>query len=675
MKIRTKLILIYLLGALLTSVTSFFAIRSYRSIEKNYDIVMNDPVKKIEALRLIEQSGLRIIASTSEYILLEAEKNEQEFEDKKDKSNTKTLRSESNKSADSEEQELENFGQKKYSEAFANYKNLVVVSAETDGDFLDEIESAGNGLLATSEEIVNLKKKGVSGKQILEKKDKFEVDEQKFLKAIEKSIEHQDTELAAKQMEVTETIQQSSRNTILVTLLAFALAVLGGFTLSNSISRPIVQLQAASRKIGRGDLNTVISINSKDEIGELAADFQQMALRLKSSHYEILNNKNLVENILNSMADLLITVEDDGTIQSVNLATLFLLGYEEDEIVGKPVSLLTKNESFLTKDEFERLLEFKKLLEVEKDFFSKDGEKISVSVSASVLHGKKTAAVVVAKDISKRLEDDRKLRQYATKLEQSNRELEDFAYVASHDLQEPLRKVQAFGDRLQRKCADSLNEEGNDYIRRMRDAAGRMQNLINDLLTFSRVSSKAQPFQPVDINKITKEVVSDLEIRIEQTRGIVEIGDLPIIEADPVQMRQLLQNLIGNALKFHRPDDNPVIKIYSDAPSMTGGSLLIDGKEIQTIGNSNQVCKIIIRDNGIGFEEKYLDKIFTVFQRLHGRGEYEGSGIGLAVCRKIVERHGGTITAQSEPNQGATFLVTLPLAQTDMEINTNEKRF
>lgn len=675
MKIRTKLILIYLLGALLTSVTSFFAIRSYRSIEKNYDIVMNDPVKKIEALRLIEQSGLRIIASTSEYILLEAEKNEQEFEDKKDKSNTKTLSSESNKSADSEEQELENFGQKKYSEAFANYKNLVVVSAETDGDFLTEIESAGKGLLATSEEIVNLKKKGVSGKQILEKKDKFEVDEQKFLKAIEKSIEHQDTELAAKQTEVTETIQQSSRNTILVTLLAFALAVLGGFTLSNSISRPLVQLQAASRKIGRGDLNTVISINSKDEIGELAADFQQMALRLKSSHYEILNNKNLVENILNSMADLLITVEDDGTIQSVNLATLFLLGYEEDEIVGKPISLLTKNESFLTKDEFERLLEFKKLLEVEKDFFSKDGEKISVSVSASVLQGKKTAAVVVAKDISKRLEDDRKLRQYATKLEQSNRELEDFAYVASHDLQEPLRKVQAFGDRLQRKCADSLNEEGNDYIRRMRDAAGRMQNLINDLLTFSRVSSKAQPFQHVDINKITKEVVSDLEIRIEQTGGIVEIGNLPTIEADPVQMRQLLQNLIGNALKFHRPDDNPVIKIYSDAPSMTGGSLLIDGKEIQTIGNSNQVCKIIIRDNGIGFEEKYLDKIFTVFQRLHGRGEYEGSGIGLAVCRKIVERHGGTITAQSEPNQGATFLVTLPLAQTDMEINTNEKRF
>ena len=185
--------------------------------------------------------------------------------------------------------------------------------------------------------------------------------------------------------------------------------------------------------------------------------------------------------------------------------------------------------------------------------------------------------------------------------------------------------------------------------------------LIDDLLTFSRVTSNAKPFQPVDLKKVAEEVSSDLEVRIEQTGGRVEIGELPTIDADPSQMRQLFQNLIGNALKFHRPEENPVIKIYSKNYSLTGGSFIIGGKQIHTDGGNS--CEIIIEDNGIGFEEKYLDRIFTVFQRLHGRAEYEGSGIGLAVCRKIVERQGGTITASSQPGKGSTFFITLPIKQ------------
>ena len=307
------------------------------------------------------------------------------------------------------------------------------------------------------------------------------------------------------------------------------------------------------------------------------------------------------------------------------------------------------------------MLETGKLVEIEKDFVRRNGEQVRVSISSSLLRGKHAAAVIVAKDISKRIEDEQKLRQYAAKLEQSNRELQDFAYVASHDLQEPLRKVQAFGDRLQRKCAESLSEEGRDYVQRMRNASARMQTLINDLLTFSRVTSKAQPFEPVDLKKVAEEVSSDLEVRIEQTGGCVEIGELPTIDADPSQMRQLFQNLIGNALKFHRPEEKPVVKIYSKNYSLTGGSFIIEGKQIHTDGDNS--CEIVIEDNGIGFEEKYLDRIFTVFQRLHGRAEYEGSGIGLAVCRKIVERQGGTITASSQPGKGSAFFITLPVKQ------------
>ena len=236
------------------------------------------------------------------------------------------------------------------------------------------------------------------------------------------------------------------------------------------------------------------------------------------------------------------------------------------------------------------------------------------------------------------------LAETNTELERSNRELQDFAFVASHDLQEPLRKIQAFGDRLKTKQSAQLGSDGLNYLERMQNAAGRMQTLINDLLTFSRVTTKAQPFVKVDLNRIAREVVSDLETRVQQTGGRVEISSLPSIEADALQMRQLLQNLIGNALKFHRSGVPPIVKVES-------------------AGSSNGHCQINVEDNGIGFDEKYLDRIFTPFQRLHARGEYEGTGIGLAVCRKIIERHGGNITAKSTPGSGTTFIINLPVRQ------------
>ncbi len=242
------------------------------------------------------------------------------------------------------------------------------------------------------------------------------------------------------------------------------------------------------------------------------------------------------------------------------------------------------------------------------------------------------------------------LKAFTLKLESSNRELQEFASVASHDLQEPLRKIQAFGDRLEAKSGPALGDEGRDYLGRMRAAAGRMRTLIDDLLAFSRVASKAQPFLPLDLARIAREVASDLEGRIAQTGGTVEVAPLPTIAADATQMRQLFQNLIGNGLKFHRPGVPPIIRVgcrplpAEDGPRPGVGFV-----------------ELTFEDNGIGFELKYLDRIFNVFQRLHGRDEYEGTGMGLAIVRKIVERHSGTITARSEPGSGATFVVALPV--------------
>jgi PAS domain S-box-containing protein len=243
------------------------------------------------------------------------------------------------------------------------------------------------------------------------------------------------------------------------------------------------------------------------------------------------------------------------------------------------------------------------------------------------------------------VEQDGALRRRTQELARSNAELEQFAYVASHDLQEPLRKVQAFGDLLATESGAALTEEGRDYLRRMQGASRRMQLLINDLLTFSRLTSQGRPYIEVSLARTAQEVLSDLEARLRETGGQVDVGELPRLDADPLQMRQLLQNLIGNALKFHRPNEPPRLQVR--------GRVLPDG----------EACEITVADNGIGFDEKYLDRIFAPFQRLHGRAEYEGTGMGLAICRKIVERHGGTITARSTPKQGATFVVRLPRRQ------------
>src|SRR5205814_9130068 len=201
-------------------------------------------------------------------------------------------------------------------------------------------------------------------------------------------------------------------------------------------------------------------------------------------------------------------------------------------------------------------------------------------------------------EIAERKQTEERLKATALRLERSNRELQDFAYVASHDLQEPLRKVQAFGDRLKAACSKALGAEGSDYLDRMQAAAKRMQILIDDLLAFSRVTTKANPFEQVDLTRIAQEVLSDLEVRIQQTGGRVELGPLPVLEADPLQMRQLFQNLIGNGLKFHQEGKPPVVKISGQ---------VLNGPPLGSAprGQADPVCEVIVEDNGIGFDEKY----------------------------------------------------------------------
>jgi PAS domain S-box-containing protein len=238
-------------------------------------------------------------------------------------------------------------------------------------------------------------------------------------------------------------------------------------------------------------------------------------------------------------------------------------------------------------------------------------------------------------------------------LEHRNRELQDIAYVASHDLQEPLRKIHTFADLVKEAYADKVDAQGQFYIGRLQQASLHASELVRELLEFSHVVTPGGPFQKVDLNDVVKEVISDCAEKLEGTGGRIEVGTLPVIVADEVQIHQLLKNLVSNALKFRHPDVPPFVHIAAD----------VEMERLDSIPEPQPVCTIEVRDNGIGFEEKYLDRIFSPFQRLHGKDEYPGTGMGLAIARRIVERHRGEITARSTPGEGSVFIVKLPTGQ------------
>ena len=385
----------------------------------------------------------------------------------------------------------------------------------------------------------------------------------------------------------------------------------------------------------------------------------------KQAEEALARERSLLRTLIDNLPDCIYAKDAAGRKILANPADLKNLHCKtEAEAVGKTdFDLFPRDiaEKFWADDQ--KVIQGQPVINREEYFLNDEGEKRWLLTSKLPLrdqNGKITGLVGIGSDITERklaeealVNSEGKLRQFTSQLERSNRELQDFAYVASHDLQEPLRKIVVFGERLKEQTAGKLDAQSSDYMERMQKAASRMQTLINDLLSFSRVTTKARPFIQVDLAEVAREVLADLEGRIEQVGGRVEVGTLPVIDAEALQMRQLLQNLIGNALKFRRPEEPPVVKVAAqiiDNPSPEADS-----------GAAMKLCRLTVSDNGIGFDEKYLDRIFNVFQRLHTRNEYEGTGMGLAIARKIAVFHHGDITAKSKPGSGATFIVTLPV--------------
>ena len=339
-----------------------------------------------------------------------------------------------------------------------------------------------------------------------------------------------------------------------------------------------------------------------------------------------------------------------GLIIHVNQKFCDISKYCREELIGQNHRLI--NSGYHPKDFFVEMwktISSGKIWEGEIKNKAKDGSYYWVNTTIVPFlntNGIPHQYVSIRYETTQRKHAEDQLRIYADRLERSNRELQDFASVAAHDLQEPLRKILTFGDRLLTKYESSIPEEGRDYLARMLSSAQRMRKLIDDLLTYSRVTTQGKPFETVNLNVILQEVLSDLEVAVERVKGRVEAENLPTLQADPSQIRQLFQNLISNALKFHKKDEPPVVRI-----------------SFKQVATRSLWYEITVSDQGIGFEEKYLDRIFTIFQRLHGKHEYEGTGLGLSVCRRIAERHSGSITARSTLGQGSQFTVTLPAVQ------------
>jgi two-component system sensor kinase FixL len=404
-------------------------------------------------------------------------------------------------------------------------------------------------------------------------------------------------------------------------------------------------------------LLSISEVNLKDK--QIFTGIVHDITGLKKAEAALRESENKINSIIQAAVDGIITIDSRGLMEMVNPAAAKLFGYNLEELIGKSINMLMPEPDTSRHDGYIHNYETtgrQRIIGIGREVtgLKKDGSTFPffLSVSEAETNGRRVYTGFVH-DITQQKLNEEKLRRYAAELERSNMELQDFAYVSSHDLQEPLRKIQAFGDRLLQKEKENLSEQGKDYVDRMLNAANRMQNLINDLLEFSRLTTKSKPFVAVNLDAVVSEVLSDLEITIEKTHAEIIRSPLPTIEAEPTQMRQLFQNLISNAIKFRKENENPVINIYAKH---------LQKKAHLTATPGDELTEIYIEDNGIGFDEKYLDRIFNIFQRLEGQ-KYEGSGIGLAICRKIAIRHGGDITAKSQPGVGTRFIITLALKQ------------
>ena len=381
---------------------------------------------------------------------------------------------------------------------------------------------------------------------------------------------------------------------------------------------------------------------AEDEVHRLNAELEQ---RIIERTAQLQRSETLFRGLLESAPDAMVITSGDGRIVLVNRQVEEMFGYQRHELLDHPVEMLMperfrdahlKHRMHYAHDPQTRSMGGG----LELYGLRKDGSEFAVEISLSPLVSDEGMLVSSAiRDVTERKQTEDALKRSAADLARSNAELEQFAYVASHDLQEPLRAVSGCVQLLQQRYQGQLDARADELIAHAVDGSSRMQTLIRDLLAYARVSTRGRDLEPIDSEAVLKEALSNLATVIQESGGVVTHGPLPTVAADPTQLLQVFQNLIGNAIKYRgeRPPE-----VHIDVEHRAG--------EWQF-----SMC-----DNGIGIDPQYFERIFGIFQRLHTRREYPGTGIGLALCKKIIERHGGRIWVASQPGEGSTFCFTIP---------------
>lgn len=445
--------------------------------------------------------------------------------------------------------------------------------------------------------------------------------------------------LSQPQEELLAEAIQTKKRALFLTVLLVLLSSICAAILSYFLSRPLKQMIAEMRRFGQGKRELDLPVTLQDEIGELARTFDGLAVDLAESRQSERHTLAKLQAILDNTVDGLITIDERGTVEGYNKSCEDIFGYRADEVIGRNIHMLMPEPYRSNHDDYLKNYQKtgqKKIIGIGREVEGqrKDGSIFPLDLSVSeVKMGDRTLYSGIVRDIT-----DRKAAE--EEILRSNAELERFAYVASHDLQEPLRMVTNFTQLLEKRYSDALDDTAKEYIDYAAGGARRMQDLVSDLLEYARIGQEAEHYKETDMNVLMSSVMDNLKDGIDASSADIHYESLPVVMGNPIRLTRLVQNLIGNAIKYQHDGIPPVIHISA-----------VD----------KQDCfQIAISDNGIGMKQEYCEKIFEPFKRLHGKNEYTGTGMGLAICRRIIEGLGGEIWAESELGKGSRFYFTIP---------------
>ncbi len=434
---------------------------------------------------------------------------------------------------------------------------------------------------------------------------------------------------------------------ILIIILTSCLAYLLSLKLQQRIADPILELAETARAISDDqDYSVRAKKTGSDELGQLTDSFNYMLMQIEKQNISIISfNQQLeqstaeLQDIMDYSVDVICTLDKKGNFVKISAASKILWDYEPFELIGRNLKNLVHRDDLLNIEPvINQIISMGQVTNFENRFIRKDDKVISMTWSARWKE-KEKLIYCIARDATAIKNAEYQLQKRAKELAYSNEELEQFAYIASHDLQEPLRMVSSFLTQLEKKYKDQLDEKAKQYIHFAVDGAVRMRRIILDLLEYSRVGKKKEHLELVDLNEIVNQVVQFCKTTIDEKDAQIIWENLPTVKAVRVPVQQMLQNLIGNALKYQKEGVKPLIRITAE--------------------EEEGFWKIAVSDNGIGIDSQFFDKIFVAFQRLHNNTEYSGSGIGLAICKKIAEKYGIRLWVESELDKGSTFIFTI----------------